>query len=74
MAETYSLKATGMRADSDFAVKAVQVGDTAGQLGGQQLAMNQQTQILCKNPDGSQSWYMLDAERTTAANIVLRAV
>ena len=74
MAETYSLGATGQLAGSLFAVVGEKVGDTAGLLGSQQLAMAQNTQILCKNPDGSQSWYTLDAERTTPSNIVLKAV
>ena len=31
-------------------------------------------QVLCQNPDGSQSYYTLDAERSTRANPVLRRV
>lgn len=71
---TYSLAATGQPAGSLFAVASLQVGDAAGRLGSQQLAMKNNTQVLCKNPDGSQSWYTLDAERSTPANIVLKAV
>lgn len=74
MAETYSLAATGQRADSLFALKTVQIGDTAGLLGSQQSAMQNCTPILCKNPDGSQSWYTLDAERSTPSNVVLKPV
>ena len=74
MAETYSIGATGQRADSQFAVSTLKVGDTAGLIGGQQLAMAQGTQILCKNPDGSQSWYTIDAERSSATDVVLKAV
>ena len=74
MAETYSLGATGQRTDSLFAVVDIDIGDSAGLVGSQQKAMAQNTQILCKNPDGSKSWYTLDAERSTAANVVLKAV
>lgn len=74
MTETYSLAATGRRADSLFAVANEKVGDTAGLIGSQQLAMAQNTQILCKNPDGSQSWYTLDAERSLPGAVVLKAV
>jgi hypothetical protein len=74
VAETYSLGATGQLAGSLFAVVNEDVGDTAGLCGSQKQAMAQNTQILCKNPDGSKSWYTIDAERTTASNIVLKAV
>ena len=74
MTETYSLGATGIRADGQQAIKTLKVGDTAGQLGGQQLAMSDNTQVLCKNPDGSQSWYTFDAERSTPTNLVMKAV
>jgi hypothetical protein len=72
---TYSLKATGKRADeTPFEVSNVQIGDVAGLVGSQQLAMQQNTRVLCKNPDGSQTYYTIDAERSTPANIVMKAV
>ena len=71
---TYSLALTGLRADSQFAVSNVKVGDAALADGGHNLVMSQNTPVLCKNPDGSQSWYTLDAERTTASAIVLKPV
>ena len=74
MAETYSLAATGRCADSLFAINKIDIGDTAGRVSSQAKAMSLNTRILCKNPDGSQSWYMLDAERSTASNVVLKAV
>ena len=52
----------------------VQIGDVAGLVGSQQLAMQQNTRVLCKNPDGSQTYYTIDAERSTPANIVMKAV
>ena len=74
MTETYSQAVTGARTGAPFVVNNTKVGDTAGTLGGQQAAMATGNQILCKNPDGSQSWYTLDAERTTAAQVVLKPV
>jgi len=76
MTETYSLGATGRRADEAPATtNFIKVGDTAGRSGSQQLAMSQNTPILCKNFDGSQSWYTIDAERSLPGGpIVLKAV
>lgn len=72
---TYSLAATGKRSDeTPFEVSGIKIGDAAGLIGSQQNAMQNNTRILCKNPDGSQSYYTLDAERSTPANIVLKAV
>ena len=84
MTETYSLGLTGLRAGYFSGTKVVQIGDTAGRNavqcappnidGGPSYAMAQNTQILCKNPDGSQSWYTFDAERSTPGNLVMKAV
>lgn len=80
--DTYSLAITGLRADYQFTAKPVTIGDSvaqgnsasSGTNGGPQNAMRLGTQVLCKNRDGSQSWYTLDAERSTPANPVLKAV
>lgn len=74
MTETYSLAATGRLAGSLFAVTNEKVGDSAGLVGSQQLSMAQNTQVLCKNPDGSQSWFTIDAERSLPGAVVLKAV
>ncbi len=75
MSETYSLAIKGQRADSlPSPIKNVVIGDSAARAGGQALAMMNGTQILCQNPDGSQSWYTLDAERSTSQYPVLRPV
>ena len=75
MTETYSLASTGRRADeAGFAVNTVQIPDSAGPTG---HSYTQQTgaQILCKNPDGSQSWYTIDAERSIpGVSLVMIAV
>ena len=72
MTETYSLAATGARADSRAAVATDKVGDTAGLSGSQANAMRVGTPILCKNPDGSQTWYTLDAERSVGTRLILK--
>jgi hypothetical protein len=74
MAETYSIAQTGQRADSVPAVQNVTLPDSSATRGGMKLAMREGLQMLCKNPDGSQSWYTLDAERSTADKPVLRPV
>lgn len=84
MADTYSLGLTGLRAGYQTSTKIVQVGDSAARVsnmsappdigGGPQLAMRQNTQVLCKNPDGSQTYYTYDAERSTPGNIIMKAV
>ena len=74
MAETYSLAATGRLSGQLFAIAGEKVGDSAGLVGSQQNAMAHNTQVLCKNPDGSKSWYIIDAERSTATDVVLKAV
>lgn len=74
MVDTYSLAATGRLSGSLFAVANEKVGDSAGLLGSQQLAMSRNSQVLCKNPDGSQSYYTIDAERSLPGAVVLKAV
>ena len=75
MAETYSLAATGRRAHSTASVtNFVKIGDTAGLVGSQANAMQNGTPILCKNPDGGQSWYTIDAERSLPGAVVLKAM
>ncbi len=83
MVETYSLAATGLRADYKFAAKPVTAPDSAasglqssdgGRFGAAAYTMKNGAQMLCKNADGSQSWYTYDAERSTPQNIVLKAV
>jgi len=61
---TYSIATTGMRADSPFTIANVTLPDTSATVGGQAAAMQNNTQMLCKNADGSFSLYTLDAERS----------
>ena len=78
---TYSLTATGYVTGPvlgnkdydipDLSASGIQVGVQNKGSGGQQLAMQRGDQMLVKNPDGSQSWYTFDAERSTATNPVL---
>jgi hypothetical protein len=85
VAQTYSQSITGVNAGARYnAVKTVQVGDAdaAGNALNavadglsQQGVMQRGNQILCKNPDGSQSWYTIDAERSVPGGpLVMRAV
>lgn len=71
MAETYSVGQKGQRADSLAAVQNIKLPDTSARAGGMARAQSLGSQILCQNPDGSQSWYTLDAERSTPTNPVL---
>ena len=84
MAETYSQSVTGINAGSRYTLKAIQVGDTtlagssdvlgttAPAQGGNMSANNY---VLCKNPDGSQSYYAIDAERSVpGVSLVMRPV
>ena len=74
MAATYSLAATGQRADQQFAVSALKVSDAAGTNGLQQSGMAANSQVMCKGPDGAQRLYTIDASRSTPGNLVMLAV
>lgn len=82
MAQTYSQSVTGVNANAVYsAPKTVQVGDldAAGNDVGSSSrardgAMMRGSQILCKNPDGSQSWYTIDAERSFHGQNIMRPV
>lgn len=80
MAETYSLGVTGLRADTPFTTENITLPDSAVQgatnnnPNGLLYEMRNNTQILCKGPDGALKWYTLDAERSTPATPILKAV
>ncbi len=77
MAETYSQSVAGINAGARYnTAKTIQVGDSAClSPGDEQNSMQTGTQILCKNPDGSKSWYVIDAERSIpGVQRVMRAV
>jgi hypothetical protein len=71
MAETYSVAQKGQRSDSLFAVQNRTLPDSNAQPGGMAQAQSSGKQLFCKNPDGSFSWYTLDAERSTPSRPVL---
>lgn len=74
-AETFSLAITGAPAHGKAAgVKTVTIGDSAARPTQQQQAMMTGAHILCRNSDGSTGFYVLDAERSTPSNPVLRPV
>ena len=72
MAQTYSQSITGINANARYNAPAtIQAGDA--DIAGDALnkhgrswqgPMSRNDYILCKNPDGSQSYYRIDAERT----------
>ena len=83
MAETYSLAAVtltpnpavGVPADNPLAAVSVKIGDSVARYpGAQQLAMQQNTRVLCKGPDGGLRWYTIDPSRSIGGNPVLIAV
>lgn len=68
---TYSLGATGQRADYRPAVtNTLDVGDEAGV--SQENAARNGTPILCRGPDGSEAYYTIDAERSLPGALVMR--
>ena len=85
MVQTYSQSLTGINAGARYSTPStVRIGDAdaAGNalnaladVGAQQGSMSRGNQILCKNPDGSQSWYVIDAERSIpGVSLVMRPV
>lgn len=69
MAETYSIGLTGSTVDDlPFLPDDTVVPDSAATTGGLQLAMQQGRQVLCKNSDGSFSWYTIDPVYSTPGN------
>ena len=84
MTQTYSQSITGVDAGARYNAPAtIQVGDAdinanvnqkwAPDVAGTVTARN--NYILCKNPDGSQSYYRIDAERTIpGVSLVMIAV
>lgn len=74
MADTYSLSVLAVPAGYTGFLKDVTLGDSAGVIGAQQNAMQNNTQILCKGPDGGLRWYTLDSSRSTPANPIILLV
>jgi hypothetical protein len=87
MAETYSQSLTGVSANARNSLnKELTVGDldiggnavsqgNVNFVGAQQGAMQRNGYILCKGPDGLQSYHVIDAERSIPGQyLVLRKV
>jgi hypothetical protein len=74
MPETYSLGVTGRRDSFKTAVQTVKVPDSAARPGQFAYHTRLGDQILCQNPDGSQSYYTIDAERSRVNDLVFRKV
>ncbi len=75
MAETYSQSCNGINAGSPFTAQVIDVGDSQALAGSQAYNAALGTQVLCKNPDGSKSWYTIDTTRSTnpTAPVLLKA-
>ncbi len=79
---TYSQSVTGLNAGTRYAPASLKVSDSdaAGNAinthgRSWQGPMRRGNQVLCKNPDGSQSWYTIDAERSIpGVSLVMLAV
>lgn len=81
---TYSIGTTGLESNFVTPTKRQTIPDafvpasgttiTTATAGGMLGAMAQNTPLLCKGPDGSFKWFTLDAERSTPAVPVLKAV
>ena len=77
MAETYSVALQGFLADDTMSTNKPNytIPDKVAQRpAGRHQAMRLGQQILVLQPDGSQAWMTLDAERSTNDNPVLRRV
>lgn len=78
---TYSLSVTAMSGGSPFQAKTLTLsdtdatGDVVSTIGGQQGTMSDGDMVLCRNPDGSQSYYRIDPIRSVAGgSLVMLAV
>lgn len=60
---TYSQSLAGLN-QTLFEPKVLTVNDVQAPVGAQALAMSDGVQFLAKNPDGSQTLYAFDAERS----------
>ncbi len=74
MAATYSQSLAGLN-QTMFEPKGFTVNDAQAPVGAQQNAMQNGTSFLVKNPDGSQTLYQIDSERSLPGQPpILRAV
>lgn len=81
---TFSQAMTGVRSDyvstnenvtlPDAVVPSSGVTISTATVGAMANSMQNNRPMLCRNADGSQSWYTLDAERSTPTVPVLKAV
>lgn len=62
---TYSLAVTGVQAGYVSTIESVTLPDTSATAGGMVAAMQNNTPLFCKGPDGGFDWYRLDAQRST---------
>lgn len=61
---TYSLSITAADATNQFAPKLITLDDDRATHNAQRRSMALGNRVLCLNPDGSQGFYKMDAERS----------
>jgi hypothetical protein len=66
---TYSLALTGAPAGQVAQVAMLKLPDNAGLPGDAASSMQAGAPLLCQRPDGSQRYYVLDAERSTFVQV-----
>jgi hypothetical protein len=72
---TYSQTTSGLNSTLFEVDELYTINDAQAQVGSQQLAMQQGLAFLVQGPDGSQSYYTIDAERSIPGQPpILRAV
>jgi hypothetical protein len=72
--ETYSLAVTGAGSGQKFAQKVHTLPDSGATPGAMARAQRLNLPLLTLQPDGSQVYFTLEAERSTPANPILRRV
>ena len=71
---SYGVAPIGQEASQTLGKARVQISDANAPFSAQQNLLMTGQSFLCQNPDGSQSNYVLDAERSTPTSPVLRKV
>ena len=61
---TYSLAITGAPAGNPALPLSLDIGDASARSGNARNAMMLGTPVLCRNLDGSEAYYVYDAERS----------
>jgi hypothetical protein len=74
MGETYNQGKKGRKDSDKTTVALVTLPDSAARPAALQYHTRLGDQLLCQNLDGSMSYYTIDAERSTATDLIMRKV